>query len=73
MEFESSDLNKVVDSYIHALFSKYPKKRFRIGAMTNVFCLLSVLPSAVGDWFLTTSVKGPQLKIGKEKTEKCLQ
>ncbi|XP_060576832.1 17-beta-hydroxysteroid dehydrogenase type 6-like [Ruditapes philippinarum] len=49
----SSNVHEVVDAYINAITSRFPRKRYLIGFDANyIFRPLSILPEFISDWVL---------------------
>ena len=51
---------KVVDAYIHALCSKYPKYRYVVGTKANIMArFLWTVPESISDFILTFNLPCP--------------
>jgi len=62
--FASTDYDKVIDAYMHALTAQRPKLHYSVGYRATFFSLpLSNLPSSVVDWIVCQV--HPKLRIAK--------
>lgn len=52
----SSKIEEVTNAYEHAIFSKYPKRRYPLGYDCKYFAIpISLLPSWISDYIMTKS------------------
>ena len=73
--YASKDISPVVDAYIHALTSKYPKARYVVGMDTTIWLGIQMLPEWLADWVIeklkNTMKHNPIPAVVKRKGGKC--
>ena len=65
----SPNIYDVVDTQIHALLAKHPKKRYQVGTGAKMMCFANLLPASISDYFVNKpNLYGPLPDALKEKT-----